>query len=73
MPDGEAHGFEQEAWGVEGAHGAEIPVCVWADYSTIGMVQAFDMSLVLTGGKGMPQDKVADLAAKLYKNSRTKV
>ncbi|MFJ6612486.1 hypothetical protein ACIQPT_19670 [Streptomyces sp. NPDC091289] len=48
------------------------PVCIWADYSTIGMVIAADASTALTG-KGMAQDDVAALAAKLYNTSRTKI
>ncbi|WP_339153195.1 hypothetical protein WID27_26335 [Streptomyces sp. F41] len=48
------------------------PVCIWADYSTVGMVVAVDAGAALTG-KGMAQDEVADLAAKLYNTSRTKI
>ncbi|MEV8452150.1 hypothetical protein AB0467_04820 [Streptomyces sp. NPDC052095] len=49
-----------------------IPVCVWADYSTVGTVIGVDVALSMTG-KGMPQDDVAALAAKLYNTSRTKI
>lgn len=49
-----------------------IPTCVWADYSTVGTVIGVDVALSMTG-KGMPQDEVADLTAKLYNTSRTKV
>ncbi|MEV6858586.1 hypothetical protein ACIF6I_10770 [Streptomyces microflavus] len=48
------------------------PVCIWADYSTVGMVLAVDIGGALTG-KGIPQDDVAALAAKLYNTSRTKI
>ncbi|MCX4652323.1 hypothetical protein OG249_10485 [Streptomyces microflavus] len=48
------------------------PVCIWADYSTVGMVVAVDVGGALTG-KGIPQDDVAALAAKLYNTSRTKI
>ncbi|MFB8090103.1 hypothetical protein [Streptomyces sp. NPDC055992] len=50
----------------------QIPVCVWADYSTVGTVLGVDVALSMTG-KGMAQDEVADLAAKLYNTSRTKI
>ncbi|MFE3474899.1 hypothetical protein [Streptomyces sp. B27] len=48
------------------------PVCIWADYSTVGMVVAVDVGGALTG-KAMAQDEVAALAAKLYNTSRTKI
>ncbi|MCD9900765.1 hypothetical protein LUR56_13520 [Streptomyces sp. MT29] len=48
------------------------PVCIWADYSTVGMVVAVDVGGALTG-KGIAQDDVAALAAKLYNTSRTKI
>ncbi|MGW5677311.1 hypothetical protein ACWEV4_19885 [Streptomyces sp. NPDC003860] len=57
----------------------EVPMCVWADYSTLVVVIHMDMAAVsqLDGGEkpGPPlaQDKLADLAAKLYNTSRTKV
>ncbi|WP_327423397.1 hypothetical protein OG612_14295 [Streptomyces sp. NBC_01527] len=50
----------------------EVPVCVWADYSTVGTVLGIDVALSMTG-KGMPQDDVAALTAKLYNTSRTKL
>ncbi|WP_329202715.1 hypothetical protein [Streptomyces sp. NBC_01435] len=49
-----------------------IPVCVWADYSTVGTVLGVDVALSMAG-KGMPQDDVAALTAKLYNTSRTKI
>jgi hypothetical protein len=48
------------------------PVCVWADYSTIGTVVGIDVGAMMTN-KSMPQEEVAALAAKLYNTSRTKV
>lgn len=50
----------------------EIPVCIWADYSTVGIVEAVDSAAMLTGGTGMPTDQVADLGAKLYNTARVK-
>ncbi|MET7856684.1 hypothetical protein ABZS81_05540 [Streptomyces sp. NPDC005318] len=50
----------------------EVPVCVWADYSTVGTVLGVDVALSMAG-KGMSQDDVATLTAKLYNTSRTKI
>ncbi|WP_406494084.1 hypothetical protein OG936_10430 [Streptomyces sp. NBC_00846] len=49
-----------------------IPTCIWADYSTVGVVSGVDVALSMAG-KGMPQDDVAALTAKLYNTSRTKI
>lgn len=49
-----------------------MPVCIWADYSTVGIVIGLDIGGAVTN-KPMPQSEVADLAAKLYNTSRTKV
>ncbi|MEU9317058.1 hypothetical protein [Streptomyces sp. NPDC048295] len=49
-----------------------MPVCVWADYSTVGVVVGMDVGGALTN-KPMPQDELAALTAKLYNTSRTKV
>ncbi|WP_103516221.1 hypothetical protein [Streptomyces sp. SM10] len=48
------------------------PVCVWTDYSTVGIVVGLDIGAMMTE-KTMPQSDVAALAAKLYNTSRTKV
>ncbi|NEC05149.1 hypothetical protein [Streptomyces sp. SID7909] len=48
------------------------PVCIWTDYSTVGIVIAVDLGAAMTD-KAMPTDEVADLAAKLYNTSRTKI
>ncbi|MFC9246473.1 hypothetical protein ACFT7S_21520, partial [Streptomyces sp. NPDC057136] len=49
-----------------------MPVCVWTDYSTVGVVVGFDIGAAMTN-KAMPQEEVAALAAKLYNTSRTKI
>ncbi|MEE1792002.1 hypothetical protein PUR28_14675 [Streptomyces sp. BE308] len=49
-----------------------MPVCIWADYSTIGIVVGLDIGASVTG-KAMPQEDVAALTAKLYNTSRTKI
>ncbi|MEV5602088.1 hypothetical protein AB0L33_11680 [Streptomyces sp. NPDC052299] len=48
------------------------PVCIWTDYSTVGIVFAVDLGAAMTN-KSMPIEDVADLAAKLYNSSRTKL
>ncbi|MFD9542406.1 hypothetical protein [Streptomyces sp. NPDC060022] len=48
------------------------PVCVWTDYSTVGIVVGIDVGAMMTN-KSMPQADVAALAAKLYNTSRTKI
>ncbi|MFJ2791695.1 hypothetical protein ACIPDW_13655 [Streptomyces sp. NPDC087290] len=59
---------------VQGAGPKEFtaPICVWADYSTVGVVIGIDLGQAMAG-KGMPQDDAAALAAKLYNTSRTKI
>ncbi|MGW2176577.1 hypothetical protein ACWCXX_00515 [Streptomyces sp. NPDC001732] len=47
------------------------PVCIWADYSTVGIVFGIDIGAAMTN-KAMPTEDVAALAAKLYNTSRTK-
>ncbi|WP_371652717.1 MULTISPECIES: hypothetical protein [unclassified Streptomyces] len=53
---------------------AEVPICIWSDFSTVGVVEAIDMAAMLGkgGGAAMPTDQVADLAAKLYNSARVK-
>ncbi|MEV6553346.1 hypothetical protein AB0M57_32300 [Streptomyces sp. NPDC051597] len=52
----------------------EVPLCIWSDYSTLGIVETYDMATVLGkgGGTPMPLDQAADLAAKLYNTARVK-
>ncbi|MFE7140162.1 hypothetical protein ACFVAG_20660 [Streptomyces sp. NPDC057644] len=49
-----------------------MPVCIWADYSTVGVVIGLDIGGAMTN-KPMTQDETAALAAKLYNTSRTKI
>ncbi|WP_411079040.1 hypothetical protein [Streptomyces sp. cmx-18-6] len=49
-----------------------LPVCIWADHSTLGVVFGLDIGGAMTN-KSMTQDEVAALAAKLYDTSRTKL
>ncbi|MEI7031497.1 hypothetical protein [Streptomyces pratensis] len=49
-----------------------MPICVWADYSTVSAVIGVDIGGAMTN-KAMSQDEAAGLAAKLYNTSRTKI
>ncbi|MGA6169826.1 hypothetical protein ACPEIF_06125 [Streptomyces sp. NPDC012600] len=49
-----------------------VPICVWADHSTVGVVTHGDRALLLAG-KSPSKDEVAALATKLYNSSRTKL
>ncbi|MFD3606879.1 hypothetical protein ACFWXA_02215 [Streptomyces atroolivaceus] len=49
-----------------------MPVCIWADHSTVAAVIGVDFGAAMTN-KSMSQDEVAALTAKLYNTSRTKV
>lgn len=51
----------------------EVPMCVWADYSTLGAVNVIDVAQIMGAGQPVPQADVAALASKLYNTSRTKV
>ncbi|MFI1248174.1 hypothetical protein ACH4TY_15950 [Streptomyces anulatus] len=63
---------EADGTAAKGPKEIVTPVCVWADYSTVGIVVAVDVGSALTG-KSVPQEEVAALAAKLYNTSRTKI
>jgi hypothetical protein len=56
------------------ATSVEIPVCIWTDYSTVGIVEAVDYAALsgAGGGTATSAEQVADLAAKLYNSSRVK-
>ncbi|WP_329465170.1 hypothetical protein [Streptomyces sp. NBC_01431] len=57
----------------KGPSSAQIPICIWSDYSTVGIVEAVDIQQMMgTGGTTMPTNQVADLAAKLYNTARVK-
>lgn len=55
-----------------GPESLEAPICIWADYSTVGIVVGIDMGLAMKN-QAMSQDDVAAVAAKLYNTSRTKI
>jgi hypothetical protein len=49
-----------------------MPMCIWTDYSTMGMVTAIDVAKMMSGGKGYTLEQTAELNAKLYSTGRTK-
>ncbi|RSS47617.1 hypothetical protein EF912_26405, partial [Streptomyces sp. WAC07061] len=56
----------------KGPKEATLPVCIWADYSTVARVTASDVAALLTGKPGYTLEQNAELAAKLYKTARVK-
>ncbi|GLV97024.1 hypothetical protein [Streptomyces lavendulae] len=48
------------------------PICIWGDYSTLGMVSASDVASIMANKPGYTLEQTADLAAKVYKTSRVK-
>lgn len=50
-----------------------FPVCIWTDYSTMGLTMTVDISKVMTGGKGYTLAQTAELNGKLYNTARTKI
>ncbi|WP_328326543.1 MULTISPECIES: hypothetical protein [unclassified Streptomyces] len=48
-----------------------LPICAWADYSTLGIVQNTDVSLIMTH-QTLSLDAAAALTAKVYDASRVK-
>ncbi|MEV0785003.1 hypothetical protein AB0I52_18905 [Streptomyces sp. NPDC050423] len=63
---------EADGTAANGPKEMTMPVCIWADYSTAGVVIGFDIGGAMTD-KPMSQDETATLAAKLYNTSRTKI
>ncbi|MGW0531999.1 hypothetical protein [Streptomyces sp. NPDC003032] len=55
----------------EGDKLMKLPICIWADHSTYGIVFGMDMAALAKGG-GMPTDEVASFAADLRKAARVK-
>ncbi|MFG2922193.1 hypothetical protein ACGFYA_11815 [Streptomyces sp. NPDC048305] len=63
---------EADGTAAKGPKEMVMPVCIWADYSTVAAVVGVDIGAAMTN-KSMSKDEVATLAAKLYNTSRTKV
>ncbi|MFD6886001.1 hypothetical protein [Streptomyces sp. NPDC059957] len=49
-----------------------LPICIWGDYSTLGMVSASDAASLLAGKKGYTLEQTSELTAKLYNTARVK-
>ncbi|MFJ5612207.1 hypothetical protein ACIQCJ_22800 [Streptomyces sp. NPDC093221] len=55
----------------EGSKSFTTPICLWADYSTVGYTLPVDLATASTGvGSGMPIDEAAALTAKVRKDVR---
>ncbi|MER7758230.1 hypothetical protein [Streptomyces sp. NPDC097619] len=50
----------------------KMSLCIWTDYSTMGMVLPMDIAAAMTQKNGFTLDQAADLAAKLYGTARVK-
>ncbi|MFE1915182.1 hypothetical protein [Streptomyces anandii] len=55
----------------ESSESVDMPVCIWADHSTYGVVNGLDLLAAKAGG-GFTQDDVASFAAKLRSAARVK-
>ncbi|MEU7582503.1 hypothetical protein AB0B50_33530 [Streptomyces sp. NPDC041068] len=56
----------------EGSDETKLPICIWADHSTYGIVFGIDAAAMVKGGGGMATDDVASFAADLRKAARVK-
>ncbi|MFF4580894.1 hypothetical protein ACFY15_21280 [Streptomyces sp. NPDC001373] len=56
----------------KGPKEATVPVCIWADYSTLATVTSTDVAALLTGKPGYTLEQDADFAAKLYNTARVR-
>ncbi|WP_409237302.1 hypothetical protein [Streptomyces sp. PA5.6] len=50
----------------------KVPICIWADHSTYGIVFGMDVEAMIKGGGGMATDEVSSFAADLRKAARVK-
>ncbi|MGW6533913.1 hypothetical protein [Streptomyces venezuelae] len=50
----------------------KLPICIWADHSTYGIVFGMDVAALMKGSGGMATDEVASFAADLRKAARVK-
>ncbi|GGX85520.1 hypothetical protein [Streptomyces anandii] len=57
--------------GSTGPKDMTMPVCIWGDHSTLGLVMPVDFASAMTGKASTPED-AADIAAKLRKDVRVK-
>ncbi|MEU6825678.1 hypothetical protein ABZ921_34130 [Streptomyces atriruber] len=63
----------QTATIAEDGDATKLPICIWADHSTYGIVFGIDVAaMVKGGGGGLPTDEVSGFAAELRKAARVK-
>ncbi|MET9605352.1 hypothetical protein ABZZ17_09820 [Streptomyces sp. NPDC006512] len=56
----------------KGPKEATLPICIWGDYSTLGVVTASDVAALFAGKPGYTLEQNGELAAKLYNTARVK-
>jgi hypothetical protein len=61
----------QTAHITEETQSLDMPICVWADHSTYGVVNGFDLTASKTGA-GIPQDQVSAFGTELRGKARVK-
>ncbi|MFZ3470164.1 hypothetical protein ACODT3_26120 [Streptomyces sp. 4.24] len=49
-----------------------LPMCIWTDYSTMGMTMTIDIGKMMTGSKGYTLAQTAELNGVLYNTGRAK-
>jgi hypothetical protein len=54
------------------AASATVPMCIWADYSTVGVVSISDAASLLAGSGGS-LDEAADVTAKIHHDARVEL
>ena len=71
VPEPQVQELRRRRGGRKGPKEFLVPACVWADYSTYGVVTMVDMAKAATGG-GPALDDVAKETASLYNTARQK-
>ncbi|AXE25434.1 hypothetical protein C0216_20055 [Streptomyces globosus] len=56
----------------ESAADFRVPVCAWADYSTLGGANVFELAQAVTGGEGASREEAAAVTAELFRTARRK-
>lgn len=50
-----------------------MPICMWADYSTVGYTVPIDLTAIVSGGGGLSIDAAAELTAKVRTDTRVEI
>lgn len=49
------------------------PICMWADYSTVGYTLPIDLTTIVSGGNGLSINDAAELTAKVRTDTRVEI